>query len=253
VLIFKKKKAMKRMIFAVGGGRTQKTLAIDQEIIKASGKQRPRLLFVPTASGDSKEYAELMEAHFSSLGAECQTLYIAKGTLDIERAHKAIAEADIIYVGGGNTLKMMNRWRRLGIDSALNAARERGAILCGVSAGSICWFSCGNSDSRKSINPDADYILVTGLGFVDALHCPHFDSEADRRASLMRMVKKTGRVAIALDDCVALQVVHDKYRIIRSSDTAQAYKIYWNGTDCIQECITDHDDYRSLQALLAKQ
>ena len=88
--------------------------------------------------------------------------------------------ADIIYVGGGNILKMMTLWRKLKVDELLNEARAKGIILCGISAGSICWFNYGNSDSRKFKNPNADYIKVTGLGFINAIHCPHYDTESKR-------------------------------------------------------------------------
>ena len=244
---------MKQHIIAIGGGRTAKTLAIDQEIIRASGKKNPRLLFVPTASGEPQEYIDLMQEHFTSLGAVFDTLLFITQKPTPAVIQTKIAAADIIYVGGGNTLKMMNLWRRLGVDKELEKARERGAVLCGVSAGSICWFSYGNSDSRKSINPAADYIKVTGLGFIKALHCPHFNSEAERKESLIRMMKQSPLVAIALDDCAALQVKNDRYRIITSHDAAKAYKIYWEQGKLYEEPIAQSSGFSSLKVLLQKK
>jgi len=243
---------MKRKIVALGGGRGIKTLSIDKEIIQLSNKKNPRLLFIPTASGDSQEYVDIMEKHFTELGAIFDTLFLVKDNPDLAIIKEKIATADIIYVGGGNTLKMMNRWRRLGVDKELDKARARGAVLCGVSAGSICWFNYGNSDSRKSINPDADYIKVTGLGFINALHCPHFNSESDRKDSLIRMMKKSSLVAIALDDFAALEIVDNTYRIITSHKKAHAYKIYWKDDSTHQEKIEQKNDFQPIDALLKK-
>ena len=78
-----------------------------------------------------------------------------------------ILSPDIIYVGGGNTLKMMRRWRYLGVDSLIRQAWENGTVLSGVSAGAICWFEWGHSDSMASYNPDDwKYIRVAGTGLI---------------------------------------------------------------------------------------
>ena len=172
---------------------------------------------------------------------------------DLNKISSLILSADIIYVGGGNTLKMMNLWRRLGIDRLLAHARENGAVLCGVSAGSICWFNYGNSDSRKDKNPDADYIKVTGLGFINALHCPHYDTERARQESLKRMMRKVpGQVAIALDDCAALQIVDDTYRILAAQEHANGYRIYWHKGKFYHEVIEKKQKFTLLDQLLIK-
>ena len=74
---------------------------------------------------------------------------------------------------------MMRRWRRLGVDALLREAYERGAVLCGVSAGAICWFDSGHSDSRSFYSEDWNYIAVTGMGLVEGLACPHYNGETD--------------------------------------------------------------------------
>lgn len=243
---------MKRNIIAIGGGRTQKTLAIDQEIIKLSNKKNPNFLFVPTARGDDQEYIDIMQKHFTQLGCSVDILRLVKEKPTIAIIRDKIAHSDIIYVGGGNTLRMMKLWRRLGVDKLFDHARQKGTVLCGVSAGSICWFNDGNSDSRKSINPEADYIKVTGLGFIDALHCPHFNSESDRKDSLKRMMRKSSGVAIAIDDCAALEVVDNTYRIITSTKEAHAYKIYWRNGICHEEVIEQSHQFKNIQSLLEK-
>ena len=245
---------MKRNIIAIGGGdiRQQQTLAIDKEIVQFSGKKQPTLLFIPTASSDKVSYCDEIRELFSDLGCLVDVLYLIKERPSTSIIEQKILSADIIYVGGGNTLKMMTLWRRLGIDILLNQARAQGAILCGVSAGSICWFNYGNSDSRKDKNLDADYIKVTGLGFIDAFHCPHHDTEHERKASLKKMMQKCSGIAIALDDCVALQIVDDTYRIISSREKASAYKIYWKLDKFYKEKIEAITNFKPLHELLRK-
>lgn len=249
----------KQKVVAIGGGCIKKyeTLAIDKEIIELSGKKNPKLLFIPTASSDNETYTTTIKKYFADLGCIVDALYLIKEKSQLQVAvtsditHK-IMSADIIYVGGGNTLKMMRLWRKFGIDKLLEQARKQGTVLCGVSAGSICWFNYGNSDSRKFKNPNADYIKVTGLGFIQAFHCPHYDTESGRKASLEKMMKKFPGTAIAIDDCAALEVIGDRYRIISASDNANAYKVYWKQNQFYQEKIEKTKEYKDLNGLLKK-
>lgn len=245
----------KQTIIAIGGGdfKTNKILAIDQEIVRSASTLNPKLLFIPTASSDNPSYVQAITQHFAELGCAVDTLYLLHQRPDLNKIESMILSADIIYVGGGNTLKMMNLWRKLGIDKLLVKAREQGTVLCGVSAGSICWFNYGNSDSRKDKNPDADYIKVTGLGFINALHCPHYDTESARQESLQRMMRKVPhQVAIALDDCAALQVVGGTYRILATHEKANAYKIYWHKGKFYHEVIEKEQVFKPIEQLLRK-
>ena len=141
-------------------------------------------------------------------------------------------------MGGGSTLKMMKIWRKLGVDFLLKQAHDKGVIMSGLSAGSICWFNYGNSDSATlGKNKTANMIKVKALGFLPFLHCPHYDFEKGREASLREMMKKTSGVAIALDNCAAIEVTGDKFRIIRSKKTANAYKVYWRKGKYYKEII----------------
>lgn len=243
-------------IIAIGGGGFgghYDIRPIHQEIVNRAGKPQPHALFIPTASSDCPKYSAKMQQEFGELGCTLSVLQlIAEKPSQQEIAH-AITSADIIYVGGGNTLMMMTLWRRLGIDTLLTQAYQEGKVLCGPSAGSICWFAFGNSDSRKFKNPDADLIKVRGLGLIRALHCPHYDSEADRKDSLKAMMRKVyGLVALAIDDCCALQVMDNQYRIISTKPTANAYKIYWYRGQFYHETIAKNTDFRPLDELLRK-
>lgn len=221
-------------IVAIGGGEIGRpgypieTTKIDKEIIALTGKKSPRFLFVPTASGDAEGYIDAVRTHFGKrLGLVVDVLCLTQG-LSQSLIEKKVLAADIIYVGGGNTEKMMRVWRKIGFDDMLRKAYERGVVLSGLSAGSICWFSAGHSDSRRMIDKKNDYIRVSGLGFINALHCPHWNVEQARETSLKKMMKTSPGVAIVIDNCAALEVVGDTYRLITSKPGAGAYRLFWS-------------------------
>jgi dipeptidase E len=163
-------------IIAIGGGEVREpkedgdgfypteTTAIDQEILRLTEKKNPRLLFIPTASYDSVDYYERMKWHFTHIGfSEVNALYLSDKSLTKQEIEQTILSHDAIYVGGGNTLRMMNVWKKLGVDKILKQALDSNIVLAGLSAGSICWFNCGNSDSRKFTSGSDKLIKVTGL------------------------------------------------------------------------------------------
>ena len=124
-------------IVAIGGGdfRTGETLALDQEVVGLTGKRRPRALFIPTASSDSIEHWEAFRtAYGGELGCDAYVLNLLAAPPSSRELAEAILSSDLVYVGGGNTLKMMRRWRRLGVDTILRAANDGGSVLAGVSA-----------------------------------------------------------------------------------------------------------------------
>lgn len=215
-------------IVAVGGGdlRQLETLSIDREIVRLTGRKRPGALFIPTASSDSREYWEFFRsAYEGELGCRADVLYLLGERPDPREVARKIRTADLIYVGGGNTLKMMRRWRLLGVDRLLLQAYRRGTVLSGLSAGCLCWFAWGHSDSMVFYHPDDwDYVRVRGLGLIPALGCPHYDGEK-RDQSFQKMVKRHGDLGIALDNNAALEIVDDRYRIITSSPNAGAYQV----------------------------
>lgn len=148
-------------------------------------------------------------------------------------SHNQIEEelswCDIVYVGGGNTLKMMMWWRRSGVDKLLSAAHRNGKVLSGLSAGAICWFNAGLSDSR-SFSRDGrgwNYINVHGLNLENILLCPHFDAEPARQPALKNSLQGTRKVAIALDNSAALEIKDSSYRILASKNGAKGYKAQW--------------------------
>lgn len=220
-------------IVAIGGGdmRSNETALIDKELIRLTGKKHPRLLFLPTASNDSEGYWDTVRTHFGkALGCKTDVLFLRKEKPTQTEMKQKILSADIVYVGGGNTLSMMRLWRKTGVDLLLRQAYARNIVLCGVSAGSICWFTSGHSDSLSFYHPEKwDYIRVRGLGLLQGIHCPHYDSHTlgvPRKKYFHDMIQKTGGIGIALENNCALECVDDTYRIIASQPHAKAYKVY---------------------------
>ncbi len=249
---------MQKMI-AIGGGEIRRpgykveTLSIDKEIIKLSGKKNPKLLFIPTASSDSEGYCQVVQKHFGkTLGCKVEHLLLLDKKLTKKTIKEKVLSADIIYVGGGNTLKMMMLWRKLGVDLHLKQAHLNGVVVSGLSAGAICWFRQGESDSRKFNNPEAPYTRVRGLGLIKMLLCPHYDAESERRADLKMMMKNTSGTAIALENCCAIEIIDDMYKIIASKKSANAYRVYWFKGKLREELIEKSSQYKPLKELISK-
>jgi dipeptidase E len=216
-------------IIAIGGGDISKdeTLPIDKKIVSLSRKKSPTVLFIPTASGDSEEYIRnFIKLYKDKLGCKVSVLRLFKKRPTKREREVLIDSADIIYVGGGNTLRMMKLWRRLGIDRLLVKAYEEGKIMAGLSAGAICWFAYGHSDSRKySSGENADFIKVRGLGLQNYILCPHFHKEK-RENSFDKMLKKNPHLkGLAVDNNAAILVENNKISLLKSSSSASAYKL----------------------------
>lgn len=220
-------------IVAIGGGdvSTLATRPIDAEVIRLSGSSSPKALFIPTASSDSVEYWEDFDrAYRESYGCDTDVLFLLGRAPSPESIGRKIDWADIIYVGGGNTLKMMRRWRLLGVDVLIGSAHARGAVLCGVSAGAICWFDRGHSDSMSFYSPDDwSYIAVTGMGLLSGLACPHYNGDTagvPRRQDYHDMLKRKGGDGLAIDNDCAVVFTAKGYRVIAATPGARAYSLY---------------------------
>ena len=141
-----------------------------------------RVLFIPTASGDSEW--PVMRFFRAFRKYDCQTSQLPLFNRQHVDLRDAILSQDVIYVGGGNTANMLAVWRVHGVDTLLREAWESGTVLCGVSAGAICWFEAGLTDSfGPELRP-----LHGGLGFLPGSFCPHYDGEATRRPGYTRAV-----------------------------------------------------------------
>lgn len=225
-------------IVAIGGGEIGRpgfpveTLELDAEVVRLAAKRRPRVAFLPTATVDDPGYVAVVEEHYGRrLGCDVAPLLLWDRALSSTDVEGAIRSADIVYVGGGNTLRMMKLWRRRGVDRLLVHAASEGTVLAGVSAGAICWCSLGVSDSLSFTSTDGSwrYIAVRGLGLVDIVLSPHFDSDPGRPRGAASVARRSRLTRLGLDDCTALQVIDDRWRILSSREGSMAHVVSQSG------------------------
>ncbi len=247
-----------KKIIAIGGGEIAKPLGsekdtteIDKEIIKLTGLKNPKLLFISTASSDALGYIENVKKHFGKrLKCQVDTLELLKNKYSKKELSEKVLESNIIYVGGGNTAMMLKVWKKYGMDKLLEKAYKKGVVLAGLSAGSICWFKYGSSDSKRFTDPSAPLIRVPALNFIKFGHCPHHNQRKSKNDSLESIIKKKNDVAIALDDCCAMEVINDTYKIISTKKGGKAYKIYWKNNTLCEDEIKKDKNFKPLKELL---
>jgi dipeptidase E len=226
-----------KKVLIIGGGEISsfETLPFDKRNVELTKKKHPKALFIPTASGESIGYIESFnKVYGKKLGCRTDVLYLLKTRPTKKELRKKILSSDIVYVGGGNTLKMMKRWRFLGVDKILKEAHDKGIVLSGISAGGICWFESGHSDSMSFYNPKKwKYINVKGLGILKGIHCPHFDSGTIkngkknlRKDDFKKFMKNYSNVGIAIDNSCAIEFIDDQYKVLTSKKNRKAYKVF---------------------------
>lgn len=245
-----------RKIVAIGGGELKmlETADIDKRIIELTGKERPKALFIPTASGDAAGYVETFEACYGEhFGCQTRILNLIQNPPAFEEMSALVLDSDLIYVGGGNTYGMMKIWRRLGLNTVLAEGTSRGIVLSGLSAGAICWFKYGCSDSRSfSSNVAWDYTRVSGLGFINAVYCPHYHFEK-REDAFSKMIEKRGGIGIACDNNAAIEIVGNRYRVITSTPDAKAYKLFKQNGRAIVSELPQESEHTPLDELLKRR
>ncbi len=172
-----------RQIIAIGGGgfgRNPGEGIIESYILDQTSVEVPNICFIPTATGDDDSYKVSFYSTFSQFNCNPTHLDFFKRTPDLK---KIIQEQDVVFVGGGNTKSMLAVWRDWGLDSILKNAYNNGVVMSGVSAGAICWFRQGVTDSW-----DTSLHLMPCLAFIDGACCPHYDEEKERKPALTKML-----------------------------------------------------------------
>jgi peptidase E len=204
-------------IVAIGGGEFDGLL--DGFILSLAGTSRPRVCFIPTAGGDRDSAIVDFEAAF---GDRTETSYLPLFRRSGRDLSAQLLEQDVILVGGGNTENMLAVWRVHGLDRALRTAWEAGVVLCGMSAGSLCWFETGTTDS---FGPSLER-LSAGLGFLPGSNCPHYDAEPSRRPTYHRLIAAGMPAGYAADDWAALHFVGTELReAVAARPGAHAYRV----------------------------
>ena len=172
-------------IVAIGGGgfgRSLGTLEIENFIISLVAKKRPKICFIPTASGDDNLYKLNFYRAFSKLNCITSHIDFFSRTENLE---EKVLSQDIIYVGGGNTKSMLAVWKDWNLNNILLKAYENGIVMSGVSAGAICWFDMGITDSYAN-----ELNIINCLGLVNGIACPHFDEEKEREPYVNSLLKR---------------------------------------------------------------
>ena len=198
--------AKSRDIIAIGGGGFGANPGqgiIEKYILKQTKKKNPKICFIPTATGDNEAYKVNFYSTFTNLNCCPSHLDFFKRTPDL---NDLILNQDAIFVGGGNTKSMLAVWKEWGLDKILKKAYREGVVMSGVSAGAICWFQNGITDSWAS-----NLKVMPCLNFIKGTCCPHYDEEPERRPAVKKLLlsNKTKEV-FAVDGGAALHIKDEK-------------------------------------------
>ena len=214
----------KRQILAIGG-RTFPGADSDRLLLKhllsLTGKKAPLVYHLPTAGGDSPVGLVTWYEHMNELDCRPRHLRLFNNWRGLKDMEAKLLSADAIFVGGGNTMNMLAIWKAHGVDRILRKAWERGTVLAGESAGMICWFEQGVTDSR----PDK-LTALDGLGFLKGSACPHYSNDAPRRPRYHEMLLANEmKAGYACDDGVALYFEDDRFVRAVGDGKGKAYRV----------------------------
>lgn len=224
-----------RQIIAIGGGgfsMEPENPLLDEYILNVCEEKKPRICFLPTASGDSESYTLRFYDFFSK--QNCEPAHLSLFKPEQANINEFLLNQDIIYVGGGSTRNMLAIWSDWGIDHTLREAWEKGIILAGISAGAICWFEEGMTDSRGSeLEP------ISCLGFLPGSCCPHYDGEINRRSFYQtHIINQKLLPGFAIDDGAALHFAGEKVKkAVSSRPNAKVVSVYTQGNDVIEKVV----------------
>lgn len=219
----------------IGGGdiRTGETEKIDFEIVNLSDKKEANVLFIGLASSYSDSYFDAVKKQYKKLGCSCN--YLKKSNLinNPDLVKDKINSADIIYIGGGDSLKLMERIKMYNLDK-LFCELDNEKIIVGMSAGAIICTKMGLSDSMILRGESEELTFVEGLGLIDLNICPHYNKTI-RRVELKNKLLNSDEKVLGIEDKVAIVVTADEIKIIKSNDDANAYFCYYKDGKYIEE------------------
>lgn len=223
---------MKTHILAIGGMALPPeldNLLLVEYFLAQTKRKKPKVLYIGTATGDSETGKLRFYAGFSQF--ECKPSHLPLFARTPRNLEALVLEQDAIFVGGGNTRSMLAVWRDWGLDRYLREAWEHGVVLGGGSAGSICWFDYGLTDSIAG-----PLTALPCLGFLPGSNCPHYDSERQRRPTFRKLVAG-GRMpdGVAADDGVALHYIDGKLaKVVSSRPRAKGYRLARSGKRAVE-------------------
>jgi peptidase E len=221
-------------IVAMGGGfSAERSSALDDYVLSLTGKARPKVCFLPTASGDADHY---VVRFYKAFGPRAEASHVSlfrreRGCGGVSFAHHLLAQ-DLIYVGGGSLLSLLGAWRAHGLDAILVEAWRRGIVLCGMSAGALCWFS----EAVTAFHGPSE--RVDALGLLPHSACVHYDAEPERRASYHRFLADGMTPGYALEDGAALHFAGSELAaVVRSREGARAFHVDAAGETPVGETV----------------
>ncbi len=214
---------IQRQIIALGGGAfsaAPHNPVLDRYILAQSKKTKPKVCFISTACGDAQDKIDLFYQVYQKLDCEPSHLALYRGPLG--SLETFVMEKDVLFIGGGNTRNMLALWREWGLDLIVKKAWESGIVLGGVSAGSICWFEQGVTDSVPG-----DLTVLKCLGFLKGSNCVLYDGEVNRRPFYQKFVTQHEiQPGLAADDGVGLHYINDTlHKVVSSRPNAKAYQL----------------------------
>tara|TARA_Y100001968_G_scaffold294917_1_gene301886 strand:- start:892 stop:1584 length:693 start_codon:yes stop_codon:yes gene_type:complete len=223
---------LKKHIVAIGGGgfgRNASSCLIEKYILSLSDNECPRICFLPTATGDDDSYIVRFYSVFTPLNCVPTHIEFFKRTIDIE---DHIMKQDVVYVGGGNTKSMLAVWGDWGMNNILRHAYSKGIIMSGVSAGSICWFTSGITDSW-----DNQLQILSCLDFIKGTCCPHYDEEPSR-IPYVRKILLENKVTncISIEGGSAMHFIDGiPYKNISFNKNKNSYNVYCENNEIIEK------------------
>lgn len=219
----------------IGGGdiRAFETEKIDTEIVKMSGKSDTNILFIGLASSYSDSYYDAVKRQYKKLGCTCS--YLKKSNLinNIELAINKIRNADIIYIGGGDSIKLIERVKEYKLDRILRELDDK-HIIVGMSAGAILLSKNGLSDAYVLRGESEELGFVEGLGLVNLNICPHYNKDI-RKTELKRNIISSKNRVLGLEDNAAVIVSGDKIKVLDGDVEHKVYECYWEDENYIEE------------------
>jgi peptidase E len=215
--------AVRPQIVAFGGGGFSMEAGnplLDDYVLEVSGKVRPRVCFLASASGDADHYIVRFYRTFDAQRCEPSHLSLFRREHDAPDLRSHLLAQDVIYVGGGSVISLLGVWRAHGIDEILREAWEAGVVLCGVSAGSLCWF-------REAVTAfHGSPLRIGGLGFLPWSNTVHYDGERDRDRAYRGFLVDGLCPGYAAEDGAALHFVGERLaRVVSSRPKARAYRM----------------------------
>lgn len=256
-----------KKIVAIGGGENGRFLedgtqtlyeteAIDKEIIRLTNKKNPNFLFLAHAMCFSEEvqdsYYETMKKIYGNKYA-CNCKHLKATDLTNKKLVKKLIDwADIIYEGGGDTHAMIKLWKETKFDSILKEAWSKEKVICGISAGAVCWFNSCNSD-----NENETFDSVDCLNWLELFITPHCD-EKGRYESTKHQLKENQKIGLMLSNCSAIEIIDDNYKIIcdkvnsRNFKKGYALRCYWDNNKYYEENLVESDKYHKLSDFFNK-